>query len=241
MAENLDKLKIDYSEVQKDIVTAGLNRVLAQYKNSTIYNKLLTVWLKQVQELYDAIIGLQEYRTIYMAEGETLDALGNIVGAERQDFTYDEKYYFTPDLTGVSVDNGYAWCKNAPESAISLQTDTLYRASIWRRVLMNFVKFGSVPEILDIVQVFMDEPVGFETTNPFTGTLVVSADISLTNLEILSYTQDTERVEHQYRIPYPTTTDFEGIIFYVPTNAFTPDKEGRGADIGVAAVRGSLS
>ena len=238
MTESLSKLKIDYSEVRKDIVAAGVDRILAQYKNSYLFKQLLSVWLKQCQQLYDAIIDLQEYRTIYRASGRTLDGLGRIVGAKRQDFNYSDNYYFSPDKAGVSPDNGYAWCKNAPQAGIALQNDDLFRNSIWRKALSNFVKFGSVPEIQEIVSAYMDEPVGFETTNPFTGTLVVSADIGLTNLEILTYTQNTEQVEHQFRIPYPTTTDFEGVVFYVPQNAFTPDREGVGADKGRAAVRG---
>lgn len=238
MAESLDKLKLDFSSVRKDLVAAGLDRMLAQYKNSPLFNKLVSVWLKQCQQLYDAIVDLQEYRTIYRAQGSNLEALGRIVGAKRVDFNYNDDYYFTPDKTGVTPDNGYAWCINAPMAGWATQNDDLYRNSIWRKALSNFVKFGSVPEIQEIVSAYMDEPVGFETSNPFTGTLVVSADMGLTNLEILTYTQNTEQVEHQFRIPYPTTTDFEGVIFYVPQNAFAPDQENVGADLGRAAVRG---
>lgn len=240
MAEALSKLKIDYSEVRKDVVAAGLDRILAQYKHSYLFKQLLSVWLKQCQQLYDAIIDLQEYRTIYSATGDTLDGLGRIVGSNRQNFNYSDTYYFTPDKAGVGCDNGYAWCKNAPQAGIAMQNDDLYRNSIWRKAMSNFVKFGSVPEIQDVVSVYMDEPVGFEVTNPFTGTLVVTADIGLTNLEILTYTQNTEQVEHQFRIPYPTTTDFEGVVFYVPQKAFAPDREGVGADNGRAAVRGRV-
>ena len=96
MAESLDKLKLDFSSVRKDLVTAGLDRMLAQYKNSSLFNKLVAVWLKQCQQLYDAIIDLQEYRTIYRAQGSNLEALGRIVGAKRQDFNYNDDYYFTP-------------------------------------------------------------------------------------------------------------------------------------------------
>lgn len=240
MAEALSKLKIDYSEVRKDVVAAGLDRILAQYKHSYLFKQLLSVWLKQCQQLYDAIIDLQEYRTIYSATGDTLDGLGRIVGLNRQNFNYSDTYYFTPDKAGVGCDNGYAWCKNAPQAGIAMQNDDLYRNSIWRKAISNFVKFGSVPEIQDVVSAYMDKPVGFEVTNPFTGTLVVSADIGLTNLEILTYTQNTEQVEHQFRIPYPTTTDFEGVVFYVLQNAFAPDREGVGADNGRAAVRGRV-
>lgn len=238
MAESLDKLKLDFSSVRKDLVAAGLDRMLAQYKNSPLFNKLVAVWLKQCQQLYDAIVDLQEYRTIYRAQGSNLEALGRIVGAKRVDFNYNDDYYFTPDKAGVTPDNGYSWCVNAPMAGWSTQNDDLFRNSIWRKALSNFVKFGSVPEIQEIVSAYMNEPVGFETSNPFTGTLVVSADIGLTNLEILTYTQNTEQVEHQFRIPYPTTTDFEGVIFYVPQNAFAPDQENVGADLGRAAVRG---
>lgn len=240
MSNSLSKIKVDFSAVRKDLVSAGLDRILAQYKNSPLLNDIIRVWLEEVQELYDAIIDLQEKRTIYAAEGDTLDILGRIVGAKRQDFNYNDNYYFTPDKGGVSPDNGYAWCQNAPLAGIALQNDDLFRNSIWRKALSNFVKFGSVPEVQEIVSAYMDEPVGFETTNPFTGTLVVSADIGLTNLEILTYTQDNEQVNHQYRIPYPTTTDFEGVVFYVPQNAFAPDREGVGADNGRAAVRGRV-
>ena len=238
MAESLDKLKLDFSSVRKDLVAAGLDRMLAQYKNSPLFNKLVAVWLKQCQQLYDAIVDLQEYRTIYRAQGSNLEALGRIVGAKRVDFNYNDDYYFTPDKAGVTPDNGYSWCVNAPMAGWANQNDDLFRNSIWRKALSNFVKFGSVPEIQEIVSAYMDEPVGFETSNPFTGTLVVSADIGLTNLEILTYTQNTEQVEHQFRIPYPTTTDFDGVIFYVPQNAFAPDQENVGADLGRAAVRG---
>ena len=240
MAESLDKLKLDFSSVRKDLVAAGLDRMLAQYKSPPLVNKLVAVWLKQCQQLYDAIVDLQEYRTIYRAQGSNLEALGRIVGAKRVDFNYNDDYYFTPDKAGVTPDNGYAWCINAPMAGWATQNDDLFRNSIWRKALSNFVKFGSVPEVQDIVSAYMDEPVGFETSNPFTGTLVVSADIGLTNLEILTYTQNTEQVEHQFRIPYPTTTDFEGVIFYVPQNAFAPDQENVGADLGRAAVRGRV-
>lgn len=66
-----------------DHVEQGLERLLVQYKNKPRLRAWLSAYLKQVQDLEDAIFEMRVKRFIDSAEGVQLDIIGRVVGEGR--------------------------------------------------------------------------------------------------------------------------------------------------------------
>lgn len=80
------------SEVQSKDILSYSNFLPNQYDNSPILQKLLEIFLSQVQELEDANVELDTYSTdITLAYGYQLDIIGKLIGVQRKGRT-DEQY-----------------------------------------------------------------------------------------------------------------------------------------------------
>ena len=113
--------KIDFSAKRLNVVQDSLNRLLTQFSNSPVISQVVSAYAAQYQELYDAIIDLQEQRTLYNVKGVYADAVGRIVGRNRQ----------------ISYANG----------TNLIADDTLYSEMLLFQTYKNFNKFSSIPEI----------------------------------------------------------------------------------------------
>ena len=72
-------------------IAAGLNRLMAQYRNKPVLQNLLTVLLGRTQDVEDMLQGLQGRTNIAGSVGAQLDGIGYIVGQPRNgedDATY---------------------------------------------------------------------------------------------------------------------------------------------------------
>lgn len=65
-------------------VTAGLKRLLVQFKNAPNLRAIVQSYLEQIQELENVIYSLMAERYVLTAVGVQLDGIGRIVGETRQ-------------------------------------------------------------------------------------------------------------------------------------------------------------
>lgn len=61
----------------------GLDRVISSLKSKPNLNKLLEIFLEEVQEIEDATIEFADQKNLAIAEGEWIDNIGLIVGEDR--------------------------------------------------------------------------------------------------------------------------------------------------------------
>lgn len=66
-----------------DYVESALDRLPEQFKNSENFKKLITVLVKQLQQVEDAVYSMRNLFDIDNSEGAQLDLLGKILGAPR--------------------------------------------------------------------------------------------------------------------------------------------------------------
>lgn len=52
----------------------------------------VAVFVGEVQELYDAVLGMQRGRTLYVTEAANPDALGRIVGEKHAPYQYSNSH-----------------------------------------------------------------------------------------------------------------------------------------------------
>jgi len=76
--------KIDFDTKRLNLTQQNLNRVLCQFKDAPVISQVVSAYSKQYQELHNAIIDLQELRTLYNAKGVYADTIGRILGRNRQ-------------------------------------------------------------------------------------------------------------------------------------------------------------
>lgn len=149
--------KVDFGAKRLNLVQGCLDRLLTQFSNSPVINQIVSAYAAQYQELYDAIIDLQEQRTLYNVKGVNADTIGRIVGRARQ----------------MSYANG----------TNLIADDATYSDMLLFQTLKNFCKFSSIPEIQSfflatfgynvsfvpqgIMQAFMYCEIGSSTTLAF--------------------------------------------------------------------------
>lgn len=204
---------IDYSSIKKDLAEQARSFMLSQYNYtiSPVLDSLLQVYISEIQELYDAIVALMEYRSIAKAKGIALDEIGHIVGRDRIIYNYDAAFWFAPDADGVQPDNGHWWCKNAVQAVSETMDDETYRKWIWMQILENHNLFSSVPELENAIYDGIGEIVGIEKDGVMSAKLYVQSQISLTNKSLLSYNKDTELTDNDYLFAYPAPTSITEI------------------------------
>lgn len=234
----MNKFAQDYSEYKLDILKSNQFKMLSQYQKSDIIIKVLDAFSKEFQILADNLVEIMKVRSLGYAYGEHLDVIGRIVGCERGYNDQESAMYFRPDTQGLSVDQGVVYCTNAPTDAGIYKTnDAMYLNKIWSKILSNFNKDSSAPELTKIVYAMSGYYIGFgRTENPFDIFLYVPDNISqyvlndLFNFFSDNYSQDMNIV------PYPATLSLSGIVYYKPVIAFSTDTPNCGWDQGKAAV-----
>ena len=77
------RLEVSFGQYAKSLIDEALAKLPSQFLTSCMLRQLVAVLVGEVQELYDAVLGMQRGRTLYAAEAANLDALGRIVGEER--------------------------------------------------------------------------------------------------------------------------------------------------------------
>lgn len=204
--------QIDFSSVEYNLDEIAQSRLLSQFYNSKVLKLLLSAITAEVQELSTAISQLIAKRSLYRAEGPQLDAIGRIVGQSRTGYNYGAGFWFSPDEQEVCPDNGNWWVQNQPQAIEQDMDDDTYRQWIWLKILENHNLYSSTPEIENQINDGIGEVVGIETEGNMTAKLYVSANISLTNKELLRYYKNTKLTDNDYMFAYPATTNIDTIV-----------------------------
>ena len=216
--------KVDFSPYRKDLIEQALGRMLSQHYDKCVLRQFVAAIMDEVQELYDAVLDMQEQRTLYEAEEENLNALGRIVGESRNPYQYDESRYMFADRINQRPDSSFVWCLNAPFSAFIPVEDEQYRVNILARIFKNHTLVASIPEMERLTYLLTDSLVSYEKTGPMQVTVVVPATISATAYNILTLARTDQRADDAFMLPYPATLWFSGIVIYVPDKFFCADR-----------------
>ncbi len=212
--------KIDFSPYRKDLVEQALGRMLSQHFDKCVLRQFVAAVMREVQELYAAIIDMQEQRTLYQAAAENLSALGRIVGEPRAPYQYDESRYMFADRPHQRPDSSFVWCLGAPFSAFIPVEDEQYRMNILARIVKNHTLTGSIPELDRLTSLVTGTTVSYDKTGPMQVTVTVPADISGTNYTMLLLTRTDRRTDDAFMLPYPATLWFDKVVVHVPDNFF---------------------
>jgi hypothetical protein len=221
--------KVDFDKFAGDMLEMAWSRMLSQHYDKCNLKQFVGAFVLEAQELYDALIALQEGRTAYAAEGVNLDALGRIVGEPRKPFDYDDDIWFAFDRAQQGFDSAPFWCVNAPIGGYNLVGDEQYRLNVITRAIRNHTLTSSVPEVLDIVKILFNINVSYEKTGPNEVRILVPNTINRTALWYLASNQDTRECDDVYIAQYPVTLNISEII-YMPPEMFIFDREDRGFD-----------
>ena len=149
-----------------DMLSRMQSRILTQFRGSPVLQGVLTALASEVQALMDATVGVMQAFVPFNAMGVQLDAIGRIVGQDRGIaeiepwFTPDTDYYGHPDLTTP------VWVTNAPLTGSLIIDDTTYRNYISAKIYRNFIRSGSITEIIDFVKYLFEIDASVLITGP---------------------------------------------------------------------------
>lgn len=219
--------KVDFSPWRKDLVEAALKRLLSQHYDKCVLRQFTAAIMAEVQTLFDALLDLQERRTLYQAEGATLDAIGRIVGEPRKPYSYDEQRWMFADRQDQSPDSTYDWCLGAPFAAFLPVGDEQYRMNILARIVKNHTLTASVPEMERLTRLLIGSQVSYEKTGPMQVGIIVPSTLSQTGYAILTQASSDRRADNAYMLPYPATLNLSGLSVYVPNTFFCADRDER--------------
>jgi len=227
---------VSVDEPTIDLAERATERTLLQFRNSSVFLDVLQAFIQEVRFLQNAIIGVINQRGIADAFGENLNAIGRIVGQGRTIFNYSQIAWFTPDTSLLGCDQAPAWVEGAYTAGQYIADDVWYRELISAKIFRNFSRYGSVPEILQVIKQALNFDVSFYRTGPMEAQLIVNQHTPQWIINfILGMVNDTH-IEGVPFSPFPATLHVFDIL-YAPTNSFTPDiNDGCQADAGVLAV-----
>lgn len=209
-----ERFRIDFSPYKKDLVAKAWSRMLSQFWASPVMKDFVAALIRNgPQWAYDEIVKQQEARTLHQAAGNNLDALGRIVGQPRVPYKYDDSKWFAFDRPGQGFEQENAWVRNAPLTGNTPATDSQYRQMILARIACNFNRFSSAPEMRYLVEFATGEKAAWRRTGPMECQVVVSGNISRSNLDVLTRMGTDTRCDDIYWIPYPATLNLSGALF----------------------------
>ncbi len=221
-----EQFKVDFSIYEKDMSEKAISRILTQFHNSPVLQESLKAFIKNApQYVYDEILKFQEANSLYMAEGENLDAIGRIVGQPRIPYQFDDSRWFFMDRGGQGFDQGLFWCSPAKLIGTTPANDAQYRMMILARIACNFNRFSSRPELQYLSQFVTGEKVSWAVTGPMEAQIIVRVGISLSKLGyLINFTTNT-LADDIPMIPYPATLKITSIMYKPQPREFRFDTE----------------
>lgn len=217
--------EIDFSIYKKDLIEEALEKMLSQHYSKCVLRQFVAAIMKEVQVLYDALIELQRQRTVFWAEDENLDALGRIVGQERDPWEYTENNWMFFDRDDQTYNKVPVWCLHGFIGQYVPMEDAQYRVMIISKAIKNHALTASIPELTFLAELFMGVTVSFLKISANRVRILVPANISTTNLILLTRSIADARVDDSYLLPYPVTLDFDGVAIYEPNSVFMFDSD----------------
>lgn len=237
-----EKFKVDFSRYSVDMCAQAFGRLLSQFRASPVLKQFLAAFIKNGPEwAYKQIIAQQEANTLYMATGTNLDAIGRIVGQFRTIYRYDESRWMFSDRAGQGADQVNVWVQGAEIGNRKPAADPDYRRLILAKIVCNFTRFASLPELAYIARFATGETVSWRRVGMMECEIYVRSQISRSNLEFLTHRETNTECDDQYMFPYPATLNLSRVVF-MPRNPFFADREGgQQCDAGYVAVSRDLS
>jgi hypothetical protein len=237
MSYGFDKITLPDIDVQ----TRAQSRMLIQFKDSPVIQQVLYALISEIQVLVESIKDTMELRSPAQANGVNEDIIGRIVGQERTIFDYSLINWFAPDGSTAVVDSAPVWTLGGPLTDSIAADDLWYRKLIFGKVYRNYTRYGSIPEIQEMIRRVLGIEVSFSVIAPMTVNFIgVQTNTPLWALRFLLKFTDTMYADQIPFPPYPETLSIEG-IFFVPDPVFIPDTIGHGADVGKAGIRSNLT
>ena len=175
-----------------------------------VLRQFVEVFVRQCQELYDALIELHRLRTVYDAIGENLDTLGRIVGTDRGRPLLDYSEWFRGD-DSRTVDKSPTWVPGAPTMVLHQRTDEEFRHFIITKAIRNHTFAASVPEIQAMVKMLIGLDVSFVRTAPMT-VIVIASGANFQHKYILGIPESNDRYENFWVPPYPAGLSIAGVV-----------------------------
>jgi len=229
-------LEVDFSRLKQNLVNRAQSRFLTQFWQSSLLVDLLGCISNEVQELYDAEIGIQEGRTLDKAEGVSLDVLGDIVGATKTLYNYQILPWLAPDRLGREVDATGVWVTNAPTTGNKEAPDNVWRQIILSKIFKNHMVCASAPEIRAFVKMIGDLKISLIVTGTQSVQLVVPSSASLPLIRFLMSVIKDVTVNSVYQLPLPPEVELAENIVLVAIQDSTGTFCSFAADQGLGKV-----
>lgn len=208
-----EEYKVSFDEYIKDLIEQALGRMLSQHYGKCVLRQFVSVFMDEVQVLYDAIIDMQKLRSVYYAEGENLAALGRIVGEPRNLWMYDDSNYLMFDKPGQTPDLVPVWCKYAELGSYTAVDDSQYRLNVIARAIKNHTLTSSVNELAYVIRFLLNVKVSFVKTGPNQVNLIVHEQVSTTALLWLTESVSDNIADDRFTPPYPATLNINKVTF----------------------------
>ena len=188
------------------------SRTLLQFRDSPVFQDLLSVFAGEAQAFLSAVWEVKALRAPAGATGLELDVVGDLVGQARELVDFDLFVWFAPDTFLQGPDQALAWVTNAPLANSYLAGDTEYVNLIEGKIARNHSATGSVPEIQAIVRKIFGVEVGFAIVGPMTVQLLVEDRASDNVLNYLRRVVDTPSADRVYFLPLPATVEISQVL-----------------------------
>lgn len=225
-----------YEDYGKNLANTVFENTLSQFRyDDTVLNGINNVTTKRAQELFDSILDIVKGRDIDYAQGKQLDALGDIVGADRTFAFFKKRPYFSVDNESLGFDSAKWFVNGAPIYDPGELEDERFRNIINAKIFKNHVKYGSIPEVINFVKMSFDINISLRYVEAFDWKIVVSSDIQENVIDILLSQETSDKYDHNYYMPIPIGRRIVGVI-YKPKTPFAFDNPKLGFDKGLFGV-----
>lgn len=198
------------------------SRMLIQFWKSPVLLGILQAFITEINALQTVLLDVIKLRNVADATGVNLDLIGKIVGQNRVIFDYTAMTWLTPDTDGTSIDQAPVWVQGAYLNGEYTVDDAWFKELIQARIFRNFTKYGSIPEIQQVIKQGTGYDVGFYRNGPMEMQLVVNEFIPSWVLTFILRISDNRNIEGVTFSPFPATLNINSALF-VPNNPFMPD------------------
>lgn len=232
-----DTFRVDMSSYYgRDLVAEGLSRSLPMMRGKPVYEAVLSSYLAEVQEVYDAAVALMQARTVFSADGVWLEGVARIVGARKMPIDTGAAYPFmrgfvkgaeldfiekTGSLDLAKSNFALAWVKNALLSETRSPSDSEFRQQVLARVYSNANRTSSPFYIAEVIHTIFGIRAKVETVGPMSTKIWVPEDAPTVYDYSIGYSFEDARYGRRWMLPIPATCEVEVGRGYVWTGSPT--------------------
>lgn len=195
-----------------ELKARAITRVLLQFRRSPLFLHLLQALVHSVQDAANVSHDVLRLRTPLHARNHCLDVLGRIVGQMRELVNFNQYPWFTPDVAFRGADYAPAWVPNAPLGDSFIADDATYRGLIEGKVFRNHVRYGSVPELKEVLSLAFGEQISFIRVGPMLVRVVVSATASDNLIGYIMQRGNTAVADDVFFLPFPATMQISQVV-----------------------------